>query len=103
MVEVHGEVDLATTSELLESIGRACSRLDGHALVVVDLRNAQFVDVTGVRHLLAEAQAMRELGGELRLVIPERGPVARVFELLGIKQVLELHHDLDLSTRGQAR
>lgn len=102
VVEVYGEVDLSTTSELLEAIGRAGSRMDGLPIAFVDLRNADFIDVYGVRNLVEQAVGMRQLGGELRLVVPEEGPVARVFELLGIEQVLDLHHELDLSTYDSA-
>lgn len=100
--EVHGEIDLATTSELLKAVGIAGARLDGIPLACVDLRYAWFIDVTGVRILVEEAQAMRELGGELRLVIPEEGPVAHVYELLEVGRTLRLHHDLDLVGDEQA-
>lgn len=94
VVEVYGEVDLATVPELLEAIGVAGARMNGIPLAVVDLRGAEFIDVTGVRNLAEQAQAMRKLGGDLRLVVPREGPVARVFEMLAVERVHELHHDL---------
>lgn len=96
VVEVHGEIDLATTAALLDSIGVAGSRLNGLPIAVVDLRQTEFIDVTGVRTLIEQARSMKNLGGELRLIVPEEGPVARVFELLGIDRALDLYHDLDL-------
>lgn len=102
VVEVHGEIDLATISELLEAIGRAGSRMDGLPIMFVDLRNADFIDVYGVRNLVDQALAMRRFEGELRLIVPGEGPVARAFELLGIGQVLDLYHELDLSANGRA-
>lgn len=94
IVEVRGELDLATVPELLRAIGTAGSRMDDRALMVVDLRNAEFVDAFGAWNLLDQAQAMRELGGELRLVIPEAGLAARVFELLEIEQIFELYYEI---------
>ncbi|WP_053058116.1 STAS domain-containing protein [Rubrobacter aplysinae] len=93
VVEVRGEVDLATVPELLRGIGVACSRLDGQPVAYVDLREAEFIDVYGVRTLVEQAQAMWELGGELRLVVPQGGPVTRAFGLLEVERVLELYHD----------
>lgn len=96
MVEVHGEIDLATVPQLLEAIGTAGSRMDGLPIAVVDLRQTDFIDVRGVRTLVEQARAMKKLGGELRLVIPEEGPVGYLFELLGVDRVLDLYHELDL-------
>lgn len=96
VVEVRGEVDLATVPRLLEAVGIAGSRLDGRPLLVVDLRNTEFIDVYGVRVLVEEALAMQGLGGELRVVVPDIGSIARLFGLLGVERLLELRHDLDL-------
>lgn len=101
VVEVIGELDLATVPQLLDAIGRAGSQLDGQALAVVDLREARFIDAAATRRLIDEAQAMRHLGGELRIVVPEDGPVAHVFELLEVEAALDVHHDLDLSPGRQ--
>lgn len=94
VVEVRGEIDLATVPKLLEAIGIAGSRLDGRPLIFVDLGQVRFIDVYGTRTLVQESQAMHELGGELRLVIPRGGPVARVFELLGVERMVGLHHEV---------
>lgn len=97
VVEVRGEVDLATVPRLLEAIGIAGARLDGRPLLIVDLRAVDFIDAYGVRVLVEEAQAMESLGGELRLVIPEIGSVARLFRLLGVGRIVDVRHDLELS------
>lgn len=100
VIEVYGEVDLATVSELRRVIcGAGAPSCEEPALAVVDLREADFIDVYGVRMLIEEALASSGLGGELRLVVPAEGCVARVFELLGIGRMLDLHRDLDL--RGE--
>lgn len=96
VIEVYGEVDLATVSELRRVICDASAVREGPALTVVDLREADFIDVYGVRMLVEEALASSGLGGELRLVVPAEGCVARVFELLGIGRMLDLRRDLGL-------
>lgn len=102
VVEVYGEVDIATVPDLLEAIGVAGARMNGRPLAVVDLRNAEFIDVTGVRNLVEQAQALGEIGGELRLIVPGEGPVARVFEMLAVDQVQELYHDLAVPAQRPA-
>jgi anti-anti-sigma factor len=97
VVKVRGEIDLATIPELLDAIGVACSKLDGLPLAFVDLRHVRFIDVFGVRSLVEQAWAMQELGGELRLVVAEEGPVAYAFEILEAERLVELHHGLDVS------
>lgn len=96
VIKVHGEIDLSTVPQLLDAIGKAGPWMDGLALAVVDLRRAQFIDAYGVRSLIEQVQAMCQLGGELRLVIPEEGPVGHVFEVLGVDRELDLYHDLNL-------
>lgn len=96
VVKVRGEVDLATVPQLLEAIGIAGSQLDGRPILAVDLRETEFLEVTGVSNLVEQAHAMEGLGGELRIVVPRDGPVARVFGLLGTDRILDLHHELDL-------
>lgn len=102
VVRVRGEIDLATTPKLLKAIGIAGSHLDGRPILVVDLRETGFLDVTGLHSLVEETQAMRGLGGELRVVATEEGPVARVFELLGADQMIDLRYELELSPDGKA-
>lgn len=97
VVEVRGEVDLATVPRLLEAIGIAGARLDGRPLLIVDLRGIELIDAYGVRVLVEEARAMEGLGGELRLLIPEIGSVARLFRLLGVGRIIDVRHDLELS------
>lgn len=94
VVRVRGELDMATVPRLGDAIGVACSRLNGGPVLIVDLRDIEFIDVTGVRSLVEEALAMEGLGGELRLTIPEIGSVSRLFGLLGVERMCRLHHDL---------
>lgn len=94
VVRVRGELDMATVPRLVDAIGVAGSRMNGSPLLIVDLRDIEFIDVTGVRCLVEEALAMEGLGGELRIIIPEIGSVARLFGLLGVERMCRLHHDL---------
>jgi anti-anti-sigma factor len=89
-VQVAGELDLATSPQLretLEEAGRAAS------LVVLDLGELSFIASSGVHVILDIAGEARRNGGRLLIV---RGPaqVDRMLELTEVcKQVLTM--DLD--------
>jgi anti-sigma B factor antagonist len=74
----HGELDLATVSELDARIDELRSR--GFATIVLDLRQLTFMDSTGLRLLLrldAEARA----DGFHFAILECEGPVRRLLEL----------------------
>jgi anti-anti-sigma factor len=78
-VHVAGEVDLATSPQLLQALAE--SQVDAR-LVVLDVREVTFVDSAGVHAILAAAVKARREGHRLMLV---RGSahVDRVLALTG--------------------
>ncbi|WP_105973173.1 STAS domain-containing protein [Streptomyces geranii] len=66
VVEVSGEIDLATAGFLAEQLDAATSRPDPD--VLVDLRGVGFFDCSGLRELCRAESRARERGGRLRLV-----------------------------------
>ena len=91
-VRVAGELDLVTSSQLRQAIGRAQL---GARLVVLDLRELAFIDGSGAHAILDVARQARREGRRLMVV---RGPahVDRVLTLTGACQRL-LIFDLDPS------
>lgn len=84
-VAVSGELDIATASEFDHALGRA----EAHAgLVVLDLRELEFMDASAGWLMLAADRRIRRAGG--RLVVVPGAEVARTFELIGIDRQLEL-------------
>ncbi|MFD8812038.1 STAS domain-containing protein [Streptomyces sp. NPDC059627] len=81
VVEVHGEVDIATEELLAEHLLAATAGPEPD--VLVDLRRLDFLDCSGLRVLCrAEARA-RERGGRLRLVC--EGPrIPRLLRAAGL-------------------
>jgi len=67
-VHVAGELDLATSPQLGETLAEA--QLAAR-LVVLDLRELTSIDISGVRSILDAAHGARRYGGRLMLV---RGP-----------------------------
>jgi anti-sigma B factor antagonist len=89
-VHVEGELDIATSPEL-DRVLRA-AELDSQ-LVVLDLRELTFVDISAIRVILDAASRVRPTGGRLMIA---RGPahVDRVFALTGASERLSIF-DLD--------
>jgi anti-sigma B factor antagonist len=82
-----GELDLASTPALTETIARLCA--DGTREIVLDISGLEFIDSTGLRCILA-ARAACERGGSELLVEPEPERVSpQVRRLLQVTGLLE--------------
>lgn len=93
VVEVRGELDLATASELEEQT-LAPAREGRH--VVLDLRELEFMDSSGVRVIVTTHQAAQDGGGRLTVLPgPPGSAVLRVLEVSGLVGVLELAESTD--------
>jgi anti-sigma B factor antagonist len=84
-ISVSGELDLAVTDAFAASLDDALRHAPRS--VVVDLRAAEFIDVTAVRALLAAHR--QAISRSVRLVIiPAPYHVHRVFVVCGVKRSL---------------
>ena len=81
VIEVFGELDIATAPRLDEEL-RRIEGLDGKQ-VLLDLRGLDFIDSEGVRVLLAAARRFRS--GSTRLRMFRGGPeIERILRILGL-------------------
>jgi anti-anti-sigma factor len=89
-VTVEGELDLASAPTLELELDRLEWRPP--RLLLVDLRGLTFMDVAGIRVLLAAHERAERRGHELAIV---RGApiVERLMQLLGLDSVLDLIDD----------
>lgn len=85
VLAASGELDLRTSPELEESLDRVWAA--GAELVILDLRQIEFMDSTGLRVLLSAHQRAQETGRRFALV---RGAdqVERVLTLTGVRDLL---------------
>jgi anti-sigma B factor antagonist len=81
IVVVRGEVDVATVGEVQRVLDEL--RSEGWRDVVVDLRDVEFLDSTGLTLLLSADRAARRDGWDFSIVDGSK-PVARLFELTGL-------------------
>lgn len=96
VIIVAGELDIASAPMLKDAIERA--REDDAEDLVVDLRDLEFMDVSGLRVLIRAHQHAEEAGGRLRLA-NLRESVRRLLRLTGANEILsieELPGELDL-------
>ena len=86
MLHVNGEVDLVNTGELAAALAAAADQ--GGALVV-DLTEVPFMDSTGLRSIIQMRERFeREGRPPVRVRIQEDGPVARLLDLVGLRELL---------------
>ncbi|MGH8936189.1 MAG: STAS domain-containing protein [Acidimicrobiia bacterium] len=95
VLEVGGEIDLATAAQLREAVLDLIQ--NGSRQVVVDLRGVEFMDSTGLGVLVGALKRLREQEGDLVLVCTE-GPVLKILTLTGLDRVFPIHRDVAEAT-----
>jgi anti-anti-sigma factor len=79
-LELHGELDMASTERFKQSAAEVVDARCGH--VVIDLRGLSFIDSSGIRGVL---RVQAQLPDAVRLeLLPGPPAVQRVFELTGL-------------------
>jgi anti-sigma B factor antagonist len=94
VVVVRGEVDLATSPQLRETLAVLVERSRS---VVVDLDQVGFIDSTGIGVLVGGVKRARSHGGDLSLVCTQRR-ILKVLEITGLTQVFSVFESVDAAT-----
>ena len=86
-IALKGELDISSASRVEEQLGTVQG--EGPDLLVLDLRELEFMDSTGLRLIVRADEAARANGTRFVIV---RGPepVQRVFEIVGLDSRLEM-------------
>jgi anti-anti-sigma factor len=91
VVVIRGELDLATAPDLDAALNE---RLDAGQDVVVDLRELEFMDSTGLRVLVAAHTRVEGTEQSFLIVRPRPGaPIERILAVAGVERVLDLIDD----------
>lgn len=90
VIDVTGEIDLATAPELESTLAEHV----GPNKTIVDLSSVSFIDSTGLRVLLTIHEAAETAGGQLVLISAE-GPVTRLFAITGVRDLLHIATNRD--------
>jgi anti-anti-sigma factor len=90
VVLLRGELDLATAPQLEQVV---TERLEAGDEVVVDLRELDFMDSTGLRVLV---RAHASVADERRFLIvrpPPGGPIAKILSIAGVESQFDIVDD----------
>jgi anti-sigma B factor antagonist len=85
-IRVSGEIDLASSPDLREAVLRSVEK---HDAVQVDLRDAKYMDSSGVATLVEGLKASREKGCDFSLVSPSE-PVMKVLKLSRLDSLFDI-------------
>ncbi len=91
VLEVGGEIDLATSERFREALGEAVSE-NGGGLLIVDLTGVRFMGADGGSVLEESTEEFRENGGEIRLAVSSH-EVKTVLRLTGAEDRFTLYPD----------
>lgn len=92
VLELNGELDLATAGLVPETVARLLR--DGHSRIVVDLRGVHLIDSVGVRALLHIRRRMWRSDGAVAFVCADE-PAGRVLRVMGLYDPLECTNDFE--------
>ena len=97
VLEVGGEVDVATAPRLREQLIALVN--DERFRIVVDLEHVDFIDSTGLGVLIGALKRVRSHDGDLALVCTEPR-ILKVFEITGLLNVFSVHPTVDVAVAG---
>jgi anti-anti-sigma factor len=87
VITLSGEADITNVAELSELITGQLA--DERQHLTVDVAGLDFADTAAIRVLLVAARRLRQHGGDLVLLRPQRA-LARVLEILGAEEVVAI-------------
>ena len=87
-LRVAGEIDVYSAPQLREHVIKLIDNGTRH--IVVDLRDVEFLDSTGLGALVGSLKRVREQDGSLALVATA-GKILTVFRVTGLIRVFEFH------------
>ena len=87
VIVLSGEADLTTVAQMSALITAQLAR--GTRQLTIDVSELWFADSASIRTLVLAARTLRERGGDLVLLRPQR-PVARVLALTGAEQMFTI-------------
>ncbi len=88
VLEVFGELDIATAPRLCSAIDAA--RIHRVKRLMIDMTGVDFCDSTGLRALMGAGSEMRNSGGRLAIACLPGSAVARLFDVVGMREALRV-------------
>ena len=92
LITLSGEVDITNAAELNELITSQLA--EATQQLTIDVAGLDFADTAAIRVLLIAARRLRQRGGGLVLLHPQRA-LARVLEFLGADEAVEIRGETE--------
>jgi anti-anti-sigma factor len=93
VLQVSGELDVATVEVLRDAVGKAVA--EGPAALLVDLSTTRFIDSTGCRELVRTAKAGAAARVAVAVVVPpDNWRVRRVVDFVQLSALVPVHDAL---------
>jgi anti-anti-sigma factor len=93
VARMSGEIDLTRAAAISIALLHAVTNQD-HGLVL-DLREATYLDSAGVNVIFEVAERLSSRQQRLAAVVPHKAIIERVISLVNLRSVLETYADLD--------
>jgi anti-anti-sigma factor len=95
VARMRGDIDLSNATAIREHVlGTVSNTALG---LVVDLTSTRYVDTAGVNLLLELAERLGTRQQELRLVVPQKGGVRRILDLIGAEKLFKTTRSVELA------
>lgn len=91
VVEVSGEIDMYTSSQLRTALLQLLD--DGVVDIAVDVEGVDFCDSTGLGVFIGMLRRLREVDGSL-VIVCDRPQMLKIFQLTGLDRVLDIRPSL---------
>jgi anti-anti-sigma factor len=97
VARIQGEIDASNVAWLETRLNGLLDN-QSHGLIV-DLADTTYLDSAGIALLFGLASALRRHQQELRLVVIETSPIARMVALTGLAAAVPTHASLEAAAR----
>jgi anti-sigma B factor antagonist len=103
VLRISGDVILATVGRFRTALQEAVEAVEqtegSEHVLVVDMRETEFMDSVGLSALLEGTRELRARGVEARLVL-QRGSVRRILQVTGLLEEFRVYGDVLSATEG---
>lgn len=93
---LSGEADLTTLGQLTSAL--EAQIWAGTRLLTVDLSRLRYADSASIAAFVQAARSLRDQGGELELLRPQRA-IARILALTGVDKILTVRTEIEPSSQ----
>ncbi len=92
VIEVAGEVDVYTATELREALNEVIDNGQNH--IIVNMQNVKYMDSSGFGTLLSAMKRVRPIGGSVNLVRCNNA-IERMLKITRLNTVFQMHGSLE--------